>query len=373
LIVTVAGVPALTVTVLDAALTAAPAVNARVRAPAVPVAASPANVATPLAFVVAVPLVKVRALPVATDTVTLWLGTGFPDPSVTVTTGTVAKTTPLCTVADGWVLIVTVVGVPAFTVTVLEAALTAAPAVKWSVRAPVTPVAARPVKVATPEPLLVAVPLVKVSAPPVTTDTVTAWLATGFPEPSVTVTTGTVGNTTPLCTVAAGWVLIVTVAGVPALTVTVLDAALTAVPAVNWRVRAPVTPVATKPVNVATPELLVVAVPLVKVRALPVATDTVTAWLDTGFPPPSVTVTTGTVGNTTPLCTVADGWVVIATVAGGPAVRLMEFEVTPTKPPAPKVKVRAPTRPVIERLVKVATPLGLVVALVVPPRLPPPV
>jgi hypothetical protein len=98
-----------------------------------------------------------------------------------------------------------------------------------------------------------------------------------------------------------------TVAGTPALTVTVFEAALTAAPAVNAKVRAPVVPVATRPVKVATPEPLVVAVPLVKVSAVPVATEMVTAWLGTGFPDPSVTVTTGTVGKTTPLCTVAEG------------------------------------------------------------------
>ena len=155
---------------------------------------------------------------------------------------------------------------------------------------------------------VVAVPFVKVSAPPLATDTVTAWFGTGFPERSATVTTGTVEKVPPLCTVAAGWVVIVAEEARPAATVMLVEGTLTTVPAANWRVLAPVTPVATRPEKVATPLALVVAVPLVNVRALPEATDTATATgFTTALPRASLTVTTGTDGNATPFWTVAGG------------------------------------------------------------------
>src|SRR5688500_20141354 len=47
-------------------------------------------------------------------------------------------------------------------------------------------------------------------------------------------------------------------------------------------------------------------------------------------------------------------------------------EVAPVSPGAEKLRVRAPITPLIERLVKVASPLALVVAVAEPPRVPPP-
>src|ERR1043166_6281315 len=49
----------------------------------------------------------------------------------------------------------------------------------------------------------------------------------------------------------------------------------------------------------------------------------------------------------------------------------MLFEVTETLP-AEKLSFRVPVVPLIERSVKVATPLALVVAVTVPPSVPPP-
>jgi hypothetical protein len=48
-------------------------------------------------------------------------------------------------------------------------------------------------------------------------------------------------------------------------------------------------------------------------------------------------------------------------------------DVAADNPGAVKVKVRSPAVPVMERLVNVARPLALVVAVVVPPNVPPPV
>src|SRR5689334_16213623 len=50
----------------------------------------------------------------------------------------------------------------------------------------------------------------------------------------------------------------------------------------------------------------------------------------------------------------------------------IEFEVTLVCDGAVKLSVRAPAVPVIARLVKLATPFAFVVAVAVPPRVPPP-
>ncbi len=48
---------------------------------------------------------------------------------------------------------------------------------------------------------------------------------------------------------------------------------------------------------------------------------------------------TGCCGNTVPPATVAEGWVVIASVAPAPALRTIVFEVTGARPPLPKRSV----------------------------------
>src|SRR6185312_12186058 len=53
-------------------------------------------------------------------------------------------------------------------------------------------------------------------------------------------------------------------------------------------------------------------------------------------------------------------------------VTLTPADVAPVRPVAPKVSVRVPAVPVIERLLNVAVPLALVVAVTAPPRIPPP-
>ena len=56
-----------------------------------------------------------------------------------------------------------------------------------------------------------------------------------------------------------------------------------------------------------------------------------------------------------------------------PAVMVIVPDVTAVRPVALNVKVRSPAVPVIARLVKLAAPLPFVVAVSVPPRVPPPV
>ena len=63
----------------------------------------------------------------------------------------------------------------------------------------------------------------------------------------------------------------------------------------------------------------------------------------------------------------------IANWLAAPALIVTLPEVAAVRPVAVKVSVRAPTVPEIERFVKVATPLPLVLAVSVPPSVPPPV
>ena len=59
-------------------------------------------------------------------------------------------------------------------------------------------------------------------------------------------------------------------------------------------------------------------------------------------------------------------------LVGDPAVTETAVEVVPVRPEAANANVREPIVPVIKRFVKVPTPLALVVAVVVPPKVPPP-
>ena len=55
-----------------------------------------------------------------------------------------------------------------------------------------------------------------------------------------------------------------------------------------------------------------------------------------------------------------------------PAVTSTVADVTPVKPVALKPRVRGPTVPMMDRLVNTAVPAELVVAVAVPPSVPPP-
>ena len=147
----------------------------------------------------------------------------------------------------------------------------------------------------------------------------------------------------------------------PALAVTVL----LPVPAVGPRVQL---------VAVAMPEALVVTVagPAGTTVPPPAVTSNVTATPAIGLLPVSVTLTDG--GALTAVLTGAL-WLVTELaemIAAAPAVMVIVPDVAPVKPGAEKPRVRLPMVPVMDRLVKVATPLALVVAVSVPPSVPPP-
>src|SRR5882724_704802 len=90
------------------------------------------------------------------------------------------------------------------------------------------------------------------------------------------------------------------------------------------------------------------------------------------FPEASWTVTL-TAGEMIVPAVVLVGCTVNASWAAGPAVIVTAFEVTLVSPVAAKLSVRSPTVPLMERFVKVAVPLDVVVAVAVPPKVPPPV
>jgi len=90
------------------------------------------------------------------------------------------------------------------------------------------------------------------------------------------------------------------------------------------------------------------------------------------FPEASWTVTL-TAGEMIVPAVVLLGCTVNASWAAGPAVIVTAFEVTLVSPVVAKLSVRSPTVPLMERFVKVAVPLDVVVAVAVPPKVPPPV
>ncbi len=140
-------------------------------------------------------------------------------------------------------------------------------------------------------------------------------------------------------------------------------------------VRSPTVPLIDRLAKLATPLAFVVAVAVPPSVPPPdaIAAVTVTpAWL-TAFPAPSRSCTTGCWANAAPLCAVADGWVVTVSSLAAPALSVIGPEVTLTKLGAEKLSVRSPIVPLIDRLAKLATPLAFVVAVAVPPRVPPPV
>jgi hypothetical protein len=102
------------------------------------------------------------------------------------------------------------------------------------------------------------------------------------------------------------------------------------------------------------------------------AVTTTPAWL-TAFPAASRTWITGCWVNATPLDAVAEGWVVTVNWDAAPAVTVTVVEVAPVSPVAAKLSVRSPAVPLIAKFVKLATPVPSVVAVTVPPSVPPPV
>ena len=171
------------------------------------------------------------------------------------------------------------------------------------------------------------------------------------------------------CVVSVSWV------AAPAVIVTVFDSTPVSPAALKLNVRSPAVPLIARLVKAATPLPFVVAVSVPPSVPPPVAIAAVTvtpAWL-TALPAPSRNRTAGCRANTTPLCAVAEGCVVTVRWSAGPAVSVIVPEVTGVSPVALKRSVRFPTVPLIARSVKVAAPVPLVVAVSVPPRVPPPV
>ena len=99
-------------------------------------------------------------------------------------------------------------------------------------------------------------------------------------------------------------------------------------------------PLSVSPLNVAAPVVPVVAVALLGVApvGVTVAVTTSPLWL-TGLPLPSRSCATGCWTNATPLCAVAEGWVVSVSCAATPALRATVPDVTPVRVPLPKLSV----------------------------------
>jgi len=111
--------------------------------------------------------------------------------------------------ADGSVNISSVAAVPALSVIVLDAGVDVSPGdVNWSVYAPVVPVIASPANVASPDPFVFAVALVREGVPPgsvaITAVIVTPAVLTAFPLWSRSWIAGWVGIAMPLCAAAPG-------------------------------------------------------------------------------------------------------------------------------------------------------------------------
>ena len=107
----------------------------------------------------------------------------------------------------------------------------------------------------------------------------------------------------------------------------------------------------------------------VPVPAVIVAVTTTPA-MDTGLPAASWSWITGCVVSGAPLPAVVDGAVVNAIWLPGPAVTLIALDTTLFSEPLWKRSVREPGVPVMFRFEKVASPLGLVVAVSVPLSVP---
>src|SRR2546428_8230108 len=113
-------------------------------------------------------------------------------------------------------------------------------------------------------------------------------------------------------------------------------------------------------VNVARPSEVVVATLVPPTVPLPLAMSAVmtTFALPTLLPLASWSWIAGCRLKGTPLVSVAEGWVVIASWASVPAVlTLTALDVAVVSPVALKLKVRLPRRPVIEGVVEVGSPL----------------
>ena len=104
----------------------------------------------------------------------------------------------------------------------------------------------------------------------------------------------------------------------------------------------------------------------------PPASAKVTATPWTGLPLASFTITDGGTATAVPVVAVCWSPAFTAIWVAAPAVTSTVADVTPVKPVALKPRVRGPTVPMMDRLVNTAVPAELVVAVAVPPSVPPP-
>ena len=161
----------------------------------------------------------------------------------------------------------------------------------------------------------------------------------------------------------------------PGMRVIVLEVTPMSEVALKFNSRSPVTPVIDRSVKVATPAALVSTVVVPPSVPPPVAMETVTptpAWL-TALPAASRSWSAGCWAKTTLLAAAADGWLVSERRAAAPTLMAIGFEVAPASVGTRKFSVRSPAVPVMDRSRKVAAPLTLVIAVSVPPSVPPPV
>ncbi len=210
--------------------------------------------------------------------------TGLPAASCTCTTGWVAKGTPLCAEAAGWVVITSCAGAPAVSATTDEVSIASAPAVKTIRYAPVVPKRSRLPKLAAPaaEVATVVVPPSVAPAPTTAAVTCTFDWATVLPKGSQSCTTGCCANATPLCALPEGWVATCSRVAAPAAAVALKVIGLLLMPAPA----AVAVTVLVTPATVPRVQAVSVAMPLA-----PVATETF-APLPLGsatLPPPAVT------------------------------------------------------------------------------------
>src|SRR5438477_392173 len=167
---------------------------------------------------------------------------------------------------------------------------------------------------------------------------------------------------TPLWALLDGWVVMLTWVAAPAVMVIVPDVAELSPVALKLRVRSPAAPVIDRFVKLAAPFAFVVAVsvPTSVPPPVAIAAATVTpAWLS-GLRLASRTWFTGCWATAVFLWALLDGWVVMLSCVAAPAVIVTVVDVALVSPVAVNVSVRSPTVPVIDRSVKLATPLPLV-------------
>ncbi len=129
-----------------------------------------------------------------------------------------------------------------------------------------------------------------------------------------------------------------------------------------------------RPENVATPPTAATVVVPESVPPpgfAPSATVTLPVKPVAVFPCPSSAVTC-TAGVIAAPATVLLGCTVRLSCVAAPAVIVMTVELTPVRPGAEKLSVRSPAVPLIARFVNDATPVPIVVAVRVPPNVPPP-